>query len=212
MALGARCCQLAGRCRPVHPPHRTHEAAGLGDPGKAARGAGRGGHAGPPRSPEPAVVPQPPGRSRWDPREAWTLGASPKPLRRVGVGAFVVCVLPLSAVATWGHRPSLRTLCKARSRRRPPASAPPGASSQRRRAAWPRQRARRRRRRSGAERGLARKGALPAPALTFEDRAELLQGHVPQRRRSESARGGGAVVTARRGSFAPSPSPAAAAS
>lgn len=126
MALGARCCQLAGRCRPVHPPHRTHEAAGLGDPGKAARGAGRGGHAGPPRSPEPAVVPQPPGRSRWDPREARTLGASPKPLRRVGVGAFVVCVLPLSAVATWGHRPSLRTLCKARSRRRPPERARSG--------------------------------------------------------------------------------------
>lgn len=64
------------------------------------------------------------------------------------------------------------------------------------------------------ERGLARKGALPAPALTFEDRAELLQGHVPQRRRSESSRGGGdgAAVTARRGSFARSPSPAAAAS
>lgn len=64
----------------------------------------------------------------------------------------------------------------------------------------------------GAERGLARKGALSAPALTFEDRAELLQGHVPQRRRSESARGGGgAAVTARHGSSVRSPSPAAAA-
>lgn len=80
-------------------------------------------------------------------------------------------------------------------------------------AAWARQRARRRRRRrqSGARPGP--QGAPSAPALTFEDRAELLQGHGPKRQRSESARGsGGAAVTARRDASARSPSPDAAAS
>lgn len=77
-------------------------------------------------------------------------GASRKPLRRVGVGAFVVGVQSLSEAATGGHGPSPRTLCKARGRRRPPASALLRAGSRRRRpAAWTRQRARRRRR-SGA--------------------------------------------------------------
>lgn len=90
---------VAGRCRPVHPPHRTHKAAGLGDPGEAAipgrrRGA-RGVRAGPPRSPEPAVVPQPPGRSRWDPREERASG------RREEEGGFLETAV---ARRSWGFR------------------------------------------------------------------------------------------------------------
>lgn len=127
------------------------------------------------RSPEPAVVSQPPGRSRWDPLEArasrgFSEAAPARPSWGFcGLRATTFCGGNRGPPAFASH--TLRSAAwnsrgRERGRRRPPASAPPRAGSQRRRrAAWARQRARRRRRRSGAERGLTRRGRRPRPRL-----------------------------------------------
>lgn len=191
MAFRALCGRPAADDR-LPPPHKTGQQDPAIPPGKAARGAGRG--QGGRSQPEPAVVSQPPGRSRWDRRASRGFAeASPARPSRVFWG---LCRMTFCG-GDRGPPAFAHTLCEARRGMVRDASAVAGvprpplplglARSGGGRAAWARQRARRRRRRrrSGARPGP--QGAPSAPALTFEDRAELLQGHGPQRRRSESA-------------------------
>lgn len=190
MAFRALCGRPAADDR-LPPPHKTGQQDPAIPPGKAARGAGRG--QGGRSQPEPAVVSQPPGRSRWDRRASRGFAeASPA---RPSRGFWGLCRMTFCG-GDRGPPAFAHTLCEARRGMVRDASAVAGvprpplplglARSGGGRAAWARQRARRRRRRrSGARPGP--QGAPSAPALTFEDRAELLQGHGPQRRRSESA-------------------------
>lgn len=156
------------------------------------------------RSSEPAVVPQPPGRSRWDPPVARASRGSSEaaaPRRSWGSGGVCACNHFLLRPLGTAGLDFLHFAMRGASAQSP---ASPGLRS-------PLERARHGGGRPGPDKGREggggeaalgpgfRKGApsAPAPALTFEDRAELLQGHGPRRPRSESARGGGGHGRAR---------------